>query len=236
MKGIISMRFKVTFVFSILLLSLLSLPGSPDAWAGEDVRVQGAISVMKEIMDIPENAIPPSLLSRAYAIGIFPDLLKAGFILGARYGTGLIVVRTEDKSWSNPVFYTITGGSVGFQIGAQASDIVLVFTSVRSLDSITSGKFTLGVDASVAAGPVGRHAEAGTDVQLKAEILSYSRSRGLFAGVAIEGAAVQVDFGANAAFYNVPSLLPMEIFRNRELQAPPLAGELRRVLTYYSNQ
>jgi lipid-binding SYLF domain-containing protein len=230
------MRFRAILALSVLSLGLLFLPGSPDAWASEDTRVQGAILVMKEIMEIPENAIPPSLLNRAYAIGIFPDLLKAGFIVGARYGNGVIVVRGADRTWSNPVFYTITGGSVGFQIGAQASDIVLVFMSVRSLDSITSGKFTLGVDASVAAGPVGRHAEAGTDIQLRAEILSYSRSRGLFAGVAIEGAMVQVDFGANADFYRMPGLLPMEIYRNRDIQAPPMAGELRRVMTYYSNQ
>jgi lipid-binding SYLF domain-containing protein len=191
---------------------------------------------MKEIMEIPESSIPPSLLDSAYAIGIFPDLLKAGFIVGARYGGGIIVVRKEDRSWSNPVFYTMTGGSVGFQIGAQASDIILVFKTARSLDWITGGKFTLGVDASVAAGPVGRHAEAGTDVQLRAEILSYSRSRGLFAGVAVEGAAIQVDYGSNAAFYNAPGLLPMEIFKSRELQTPPLAEELKRVIAYYSGQ
>jgi lipid-binding SYLF domain-containing protein len=129
----------------------------------------------------------------------------------------------------------MTGASLGLQIGAQASDVVLVFRSVRSLDSITSGKFTLGMDASVAAGPVGRHAEAGTDVQLRAEMLSYSRSRGLFAGVALEGAAMQVDYGANSAFYNIPGLLPMDIFQRRDIQAPAVAGELRSVLKYYSN-
>jgi lipid-binding SYLF domain-containing protein len=229
------MYYRAFIAISVLSLGLLLfLPGFPVAWASEEGKVQASISVMKEIMEIPENSIPPSLLNSAYAIAIFPDLLKAGFIVGARYGGGILVVRTEDRSWSNPVFYTMTGGSVGFQIGAQASDIVLIFKSVRSLDSITSGKFTLGVDASVAAGPVGRHAEAGTDVQLRAEILSYSRSRGLFAGVALEGAAVQVDYGANSAFYNIPGLLPMEIFKNRDLRAPFIAGELRKVIYYYS--
>lgn len=230
------MRVRAIFAVSVLLLCLLYLPGSTGAWTHEEIRVQGATSVMKEIMEIPESSIPPSLLDSAYAIGIFPDLLKAGFIVGARYGGGIIVVRKEDRSWSNPVFYTMTGGSVGFQIGAQASDIILVFKTARSLDWITGGKFTLGVDASVAAGPVGRHAEAGTDVQLRAEILSYSRSRGLFAGVAVEGAAIQVDYGSNAAFYNAPGLLPMEIFKSRELQTPPLAEELKRVIAYYSGQ
>jgi lipid-binding SYLF domain-containing protein len=230
------MRLRAIIVACVLAFGLLWSPGSSGAWTHEEIRVEGATSVMKEIMEIPESCIPPSLLDSAYAIAIFPDLLKAGFILGARYGGGLIVVRSEDRSWSNPVFYTMTGGSFGFQIGAQASDIILVFKTARSLDWITGGKFTLGLDASVAAGPVGRHAEAGTDLELRAEILSYSRSRGLFAGVALEGAAIQVDYGANASFYNMPGLLPMEIFRNRNLPAPPLAVELKKVISYYSSR
>ncbi len=206
------------------------------AGTGEEAKVHTSISVIREIMAIPESAIPPGLLQNAYGIAIFPDLFKAGFIVGGRYGVGIMVVRTEDRSWSNPVFFSIVGPSLGFQIGAQVSDIILVFNSVRSLDSITGGKFTLGVDASIAAGPVGRHAEAGTDVRLRAEILSYSRSRGLFAGVALEGAAMQIDYGANSAFYNAPGLLPMEIFKNRNIQAPVVASDLRNTLDYYCRQ
>ncbi len=228
-----SIRFIVVAV--TFALGLCLLPSEPNAGVSEEAKVQASTAVIKEVMEIPESSIPPSLLSSAYGIAIFPDLLKAGFILGGRYGRGVLLVRGEDRSWSNPVFFKLIGGSIGWQIGAQSSDIILVLKSIRSLDSITSGKFTLGVDASIAAGPVGRHAEAGTDVQLRAEILSYSRSRGLFLGLSLEGASMQVDYDANAAFYNVPGLLPMEIFRNRNLPAPAVSTELRRVLTYYSN-
>ncbi len=219
----------------LVVAQLIFLPATARAGVEEERKVQGSIAVLKEIMEIPEGGIPPSLLSDAYAVAIFPDLLKAGFIFGGRYGEGVMLVRGEDRAWSNPVFFRIVGGSIGWQIGAQSSDIILVFRSIRSLESITSGKFTLGADASIAAGPVGRHAEAGTDIQLRAEILSYSKSKGLFAGLAIEGAAMQVVYGSNAAFYNASGLLPIEIFRNRNIQAPFVADDLKRILTSYSS-
>jgi lipid-binding SYLF domain-containing protein len=143
-------------------------------------------------------------------------------------------VRNEDRSWGNPVFFRLIGGSIGWQIGVQSTDVILVLRSIRSLDAICGGKFTLGVDASIAAGPVGRQAEAATDILLRAEILSYSRNRGLFLGVSLEGAAIQVDYGSTASFYNVAGLLPMEILRNRNMMAPAVAAELRRVLDWYS--
>ena len=132
------------------------------------------------------------------------------------------------------MFYRLMGGSIGWQIGAQSSDIILVFRTIRSMDAITGGKFTLGADASVAAGPVGRHAEAGTDVLLRSEILSYSRSRGLFAGVSLEGAAIQVNYPATANFYNIPAVVPVQIFNSTEIQAPPIAEQLSRTLAKYS--
>ncbi len=230
------MPYRTIIILLFLALNVLSLPTSPYAGTEEESKVLSSAAIIKEIMEIPESAIPPSLLKKAYGIAIFPDLLKAGFIVGGRYGHGVLLVRGEDRTWSNPVFYRLIGGSVGWQIGAESSDVILVFQSIRSLDSITSGKFTLGVDASVAAGPVGRHAEAGTDVTFRAEILSYSRSRGIFLGLSLEGAAIQVDYGANSSFYNTPGLLPMEIFKNRTLQAPYCATELKRVLDHYSNQ
>ncbi|MCE5243642.1 MAG: lipid-binding SYLF domain-containing protein [Syntrophobacteraceae bacterium] len=229
---------KKCLLFAILAAGALSFfaAGSCIGGSDEESTVQSATQVMSEIMSIPEQSIPPSLLGEAYGIAIFPGLLKAGFILGARYGQGVMVVRSKERGWSNPVFFTITGGSVGWQIGAQSTDAILVFRTMRSLDAITSGKFTLGADASVAAGPVGRHAEAGTDIQLKSEILSYSRNRGLFAGVALEGAAMQVDYKANSAFYSMAGLLPMQIFMSAELQAPWVADDLKRVLARYSTQ
>jgi lipid-binding SYLF domain-containing protein len=185
-------------------------------------------------MDIPECAIPPSLLRSAQGIAIFPDVLKGAFIFGGRYGIGVLLVRNEDRSWGNPVFFRLIGGSFGWQIGLQSTDVILVLNSIRSLDAICGGKFTLGADASIAAGPVGRQAEAATDILLRAEILSYSRNRGLFLGLSLEGAAIQVDYGATAAFYNVAGLLPVQILKNPNMMAPAVAAELRRVLDWYS--
>lgn len=226
----------VLAVFITVLGVCLLLPMLSTAGVSEDAKVQASIAVIKEVMDIPESAIPPGLLRMAHGIAIFPDTLKAGFFFGGRYGTGVLVVRNEDRSWGNPIFFRLVGGSFGFQFGAQSSDVILVLKSIRSLDAICSGKFTLGADASVAAGPVGRQAEADIDILLRAEILSYSRSRGLFGGVALDGAVIQVDYGSTAAFYNTPGLLPMDILKNRNVVSPPVAEELKRVLDWYSRQ
>jgi len=214
----------------------LLLPAFSNAGVSEEAKVQASTAVVKEIMEIPESAIPPSLLCSAHGIAIFPDLLKAGFIFGGRYGCGVLLVRNEDGTWSNPVFFRLIGGSFGWQIGAESTDVILVLKSIRSLNAISGGKFTLGGDASIAAGPVGRQAEAATDVMLTAEILSYSKSRGLFLGLSLEGAAIQVDYGSTAAFYNVPGLLPVDILKNGNMPAPASAVELRRVLEWYSRQ
>jgi lipid-binding SYLF domain-containing protein len=223
-------------VFMVALSLCLLQPVPSKAGVSEEAKVQASTAVVREIMDIPESAIPPGLLHMAQGIAIFPDLLKAGFIFGGRYGVGVLLVRNPDQSWGNPVFFRLVGGSFGWQIGAQSSDVILVLKSIRSLDAIYGGKFTLGGDASIAAGPVGRQAEADTDILLRAEILSYSRSRGLFAGLSLEGAAIMTDYGATAAFYGVPGLLPIEISRNPAIAAPPAANELKRVLDWYSRQ
>lgn len=232
------MAQRISSAVFIIALSLLLLPPAvSNAGVSEEAKVQASTAVIKEIMDIPESSIPPSLLASAHGIAIFPDLLKAGFILGGRYGTGVLLVRNEDRTWSNPVFFRLIGGSIGWQIGAQSTDVILILKSIRSLDKICGGKFTLGVDASIAAGPVGRQGEAGTDVLLRAEILSYSRSRGLFLGLSLEGAAIQVDYGATTAFYNQQGLLPLDVLRNKiMLSAPPAAGELKYVIDWYSRQ
>ncbi len=229
------MPYRTVAVISILLAGFMFLmPASLRAGANEEAKIISAVAVMKELTAIPENAIPPSLLDGAYGIAIFPDLLKAGFIGGVRYGSGIVMVHAPNRGWSDPVFFKLAGGSFGLQIGAQSSDVILVFNSARSLDYISSGKFTLGVDASVAAGPVGRLAEAGTDLQMRAEILSYSKSRGLFAGVALEGAALYVDYDATAAFYNKPGILPADVFKGAAPPAPPATEELKSILQHYS--
>ena len=221
----------------VMVLSLCLLPPVLSrAGVSEEAKVQASTAIIREVMDIPECAIPPSLLRSAQGIAIFPDVLKGAFVFGARYGVGVMLVRNEDRSWGNPVFFRLIGGSFGWQIGVQSTDVILVLNSIRSLDKICGGKFTLGGDASIAAGPLGRQAEAATDILLTAEILSYSRNRGLFLGLSLEGAAIQVDYGATSAFYNVPGLLPMQILRNSNMMAPApaSAAELRRVLDWYS--
>jgi lipid-binding SYLF domain-containing protein len=160
---------------------------------------------LDEVMSMSGRGIPLSLLANAQGVAIVPDLLKAGFIVGVRHGRGVLLVRDQTGTWQPPQFISITGGNVGFQAGLQATDLVLVFKTTRSIHGLLRGKMTLGADISVAAGPVGRDASAATDATLRAEILSYSRSRGLFAGVALDGSVVQVDPLSNTAFYAAPA-------------------------------
>lgn len=202
-----------------LALGLSLAAGAAFAGPREDARAQNAVRVLGEIQAIPESGIPDKLLDEARAIIVIPDTVKAGLIIGGRRGHGLLSVRTADGTWSNPAFVRLTGGSIGFQAGVQSSDVVLVFRNERSLESIVNGKFTLGADAGVAAGPVGRNAAALTDGQLKAEIWSWSRARGLFAGVALDGAVLQIDDDANMAVYG-NTTTPRAILENRPGTAP----------------
>jgi len=171
----------------------------------EEQTIRASHEVLQQFLDLQIRQIPESLLAEAHGVAIIPDVIKLGFVLGGQHGKGVVVIRERDGSWRAPLFVTITGGSIGWQAGAQSTDFVLVFKTQRSVDGLLRGKFTLGADAAIAAGPVGRRAEAATDTALKAEIYSYSRSRGLFAGVSLEGSALQVDDGANAAYYGAPA-------------------------------
>jgi lipid-binding SYLF domain-containing protein len=167
-----------------------------------DARVAAANEVLQELNRIPEQAIPSALLDRAYAIAVIPSVVKAGFIVGGSYGRGVLVTRRPDGRWSNPAFITLSGLGVGFQAGAQGSDLILVFKSRKGVEEISRGKFTLGGSAAASAGPVGRTAVAATDGEFKAEIYTYARSRGLFAGISLEGGAITMDHKANAIFYD----------------------------------
>lgn len=182
-------------------LLALMLPFAANAQEKEIQRADNAVRVLSEILAIPEESIPERLLREAEAIAVMPDVVKAGLVFGGRGGKGLMAVRGSDGTWSNPSFITLGGGSFGFQAGVQSADVVLVFRNRRGVDNIVNGKFTLGADASVAAGPVGRSAQASTDGQLKAEIYSYSRARGLFAGIALDGAVIAIDNRANRRVY-----------------------------------
>ena len=216
------------------LLAVLVV-SAPSAWAQvrETVVVNDSTAVFDELASIPEQGIPKGLLQDAQGFAIVPGLIKAGFLVGGRYGRGVVVVRDQTTGcWSNPIFVTVAGGSFGFQAGAQATDLVLVFRNRRSVDGFLKGrgKFTLGADASVAAGPVGRQAEAGTDIRLESEILSYSRSRGLFAGISLEGAALSHDSRANIAYYG-QFLSPFEVLARLDLPAPASAVRLKNILS-----
>lgn len=204
--------------FASLLLVMLAtgtlFAGQAIAGPQEDKRATDAVRVLNEIQQIPEQGIPDKLLDEARAIVVIPDTLKIGLVLGGRRGHGLLSVKNADGSWSQPAFIKLTGGSIGFQAGVQSSDVVLVFRNDRNLENIVNGKFTLGADAGVAAGPVGRNASASTDGQLKAEIWSWSRARGLFAGVALDGAVLQIDDDANMAVYGSDAT-PRAIFEGR---------------------
>jgi lipid-binding SYLF domain-containing protein len=166
----------------------------------EDARLITATEVLQELHATPDQNVPAWLMQRAYGVAVIPDVLKGAFLFGGRYGTGVLTMRNASGHFTDPIFITLAGGSVGWQIGATSTDVVLVFVTPRSVQNFARGKFTLGVDASVAAGPVGRQGEAAAGVN--AEIYSYSRSRGLFAGVALDGTVLAFDRRANRAFYD----------------------------------
>ncbi|MGH8193532.1 MAG: lipid-binding SYLF domain-containing protein [Woeseiaceae bacterium] len=227
------MRMRLTLW--ILLGSLLA---SNQALAAtqEEERIANATDVVAQLLQIPEQSVPPALLARAYAIAVIPNVVKIGFGLGARRGKGIVVVRQDNGSWSNPAFVTLTGGSFGWQIGAQSTDIILVFKTRKGVDDIADGKLTLGADASIAAGPVGRSAGIATDIDFQAEVFSYSRSRGLFAGVALEGAGISMDRDANAAFYGTEDITAEQIFASSGNAAPAVANNFVQILTDQTRQ
>lgn len=221
-------------LITVLLCLGLLLPAPAVMASSEDELAEDAAEIVEKFAGIPETGIPVRLLQDAYAIAVIPDVIKIGFLLGGRHGKGLLVVRTPEREWSNPVFITLTGGSFGLQIGAQSTDVILVFKDERSIDNIVNGKVTLGADAAIAAGPVGRRGEAATDSQLKAQIYSYSRSKGLFAGVSLEGAALQIDGDANADYYGQPGISSSTILRELKLRRPASAKNFILTLNRYT--
>lgn len=196
------------------------------AGAREEARLLTATEVLEDVQGMPDQRLPDLLLSRAYGIAIIPDVIKLGLTpIGGSRGHGVLMIRDKlNGPWSNPSFITLTGGNFGFMIGAQSSDIVLVFTTKNGIEGITGGKMTLGADASVAAGPVGRSGSAATDLNFDAEIYSYARSRGLFAGASLDGSAITINKKANAAFYAKRGVTASEIFSGQS-PAPPAAGQ-----------
>ncbi|MGH9709153.1 MAG: lipid-binding SYLF domain-containing protein [Candidatus Acidiferrales bacterium] len=188
-----------------LLLTGLAMPTMAGSTRSDDIsRIQAATDVFKEIVDTPESSIPLDLLQSSACIAIIPGQMHFAFMVGGNYGKGLVTCRIGDKPtrvWSAPAFVMISGGSFGFQIGGASTDLILVFRNRNGLKKLLSDKFKIGGEATAAAGPVGRHASASTDLQLHAQILSYSRSRGVFAGISLNGAVFQPDHDGDMAMY-----------------------------------
>lgn len=230
---------KITGYLAVLLIAVpLALSGSAPGPlpAGEQSpaaaqvkKVEDAIRVLEEMMKESDKSIPVGLIENCAGLAIIPDVIKAGLVIGGRHGKGVLLVRTKG-GWTNPSFIDIKGGSVGWQVGVESADVILVFRTPRSIENITEGKFTLGADAGVAAGPLGRSAEASTDSNLKAEILAYSRSRGLYAGLTLQGSSIQEDRKANLDFYGTESVSPQAIFEGKVPAVPEIATKLKSAL------
>lgn len=222
-------RNVLTFVAASLVLSM---PGIASASDREDdvSRIQRSTEVFHQVMESPDKGIPREILESAKCIAIIPGEKKFAFILGANYGRGVAVCR-NGNGWSAPMFVALEGGSVGYQIGGSSTDIIMIFMNDHALKSLLSDKFKLGGDASVAAGPVGRHASADTDLKLNAEILSYSRAKGIFAGVSLDGAVMQTDKSGDHAMYG-EEVTHKEIL-DGSVTAPESARPLLREIGQY---
>lgn len=215
-------------LFSLSIIFILFISGG--AWADEGGSKQRKIlrtsqMILEEIQKSPDQQIPMNLISKAKAIIVFPTMLKAGFFVGARYGKGIASVRTsETGEWGPPAFLYTTGGSFGFQFGAQAVDLILLVMSQRGLEGLLNEQFTLGADIGIAAGPVGRHAEASADVFMQGEIYSYSRSKGIFGGVSLKGTIITSDSDANLSYYGHP-YTSEEILITKQVRKIPESGK-----------
>ncbi len=225
------MRFSCAAALAACLVSNVIAPALGQVAlppSTEELRtVVAAQRALDEFSNLQIESIPPAMLSGAQGIAIFPNMIKGGFILGVNFGKGVVLVRRSDGSWSPPAMVTMGGGSLGFQAGVQAADIVLVFATPRSLEGMMRGeKVTLGADANVALGPIGRSANAGTDARLGAEIYSYARSRGLFLGVSVNGASLSLDQNANAMLYGRAGVTPADIYNANGLAYHPEVAAL----------
>jgi lipid-binding SYLF domain-containing protein len=220
-----------TLLCAVLVAALSTNVAS--AGAREEGRLLTATEVLEEVGAMPDVRLPDTLLAHAYGIAVIPDVTKVAFIFGGRHGNGVLVVRDQlNGPWSNPCFVSLTGGSWGFQAGAQSSDIILVFTTKRGIEGIAGGKITLGADASVATGPVGRQGSAATDITFNAEIYSYARTRGLFGGIAVDGSVISIDRSANASLYHKNGITATEIFAGQTPTPPATAQRfLERLAT-----
>ncbi|MGA9977767.1 MAG: lipid-binding SYLF domain-containing protein [Candidatus Sulfotelmatobacter sp.] len=226
------------FVLPTLILSVCSLcfaangDDQPRESKASD-RAQAAADVLNEIQGAPDSGIPQEVLGSAECVAVVPSMLKGGFIVAANYGRGLASCRTP-KGWSAPAFFIVAGGGVGFQIGGQAVDLVMLIMNDNGMRNLLSSKFELGADASVAAGPVGRHAEGNTDWKMRAQVLTYSRARGVFAGISLNGAVVKQDKDSTREFYG--RMVSFKALLNGEVEPPPAANPFLTTLAKWAQQ
>jgi lipid-binding SYLF domain-containing protein len=220
----------------IVALGLIVGIGTTTVWAeSAAARLTESATVLKEIMQAPDQGIPEDLLSDAYCVVVVPGVKKAGFVVGGKYGRGFAVCRKDNRTgWAAPAAVRMEGGSVGFQIGASETDVIMLVMDKRGMDGLLSSKFTLGGEAEVAAGPVGRSGTAQTDATMRAKILSYSRSRGIFAGVALSGATLRQDLNENKEMYG-QTISNKEVL-NTGVTPPPAAAALLELLNKYSHR
>ncbi|HJQ68832.1 MAG TPA: lipid-binding SYLF domain-containing protein [Blastocatellia bacterium] len=216
-----------------LLLLVASTAAGREGKADEVKRLNRATEVFKEIMRIPEKGIPTDLLDKAECVAIVPGLKKGGLGIGGRYGKGVVMCRKQDRNWTAPSFLTVEGGSIGLQIGFQQIDVVMLVMNREGMEKLVGDKFTVGADASAAAGPVGRQASAETNIRMDAQILTYSRAKGLFAGVTLNGAVVKQDKDDNRDFYG-KEMDAREILFEGKIPIPPEARPLAAALSWRS--
>jgi lipid-binding SYLF domain-containing protein len=224
------------FLLLTLIVSLCSFAFGADDQPKETKaadRVQAAADVLNEIQAAPDAGIPQEVLGSAECVAVLPSMLKGGFIVGANYGRGLASCRTP-KGWSAPAFFVVTGGSFGFQIGGQAVDLIMLIMNKDGMKHLLSSQFELGADASVAAGPVGRHAQGNTDWKMRAEVLTYSRARGLFAGVSLNGAVIKQDKDSTREFYG--RMVPFRTSLVGEIEPPPAANAFLTTLAKWAQE
>ncbi len=229
MKGKIGLSIMSALGIALLLSTSVLAQGR---LKDEKNQSQKAAEVFREIMDIPDKEIPREILDKAECVAVFPQVIKAGFIVGGRGGRGVASCRTS-TGWSAPAYFNLGGGSFGLQIGAQATDFVLLFMNKGGMLSLLSNDFTLGADASVAAGPVGRQAGASTDLKMDAQILSYSRSKGLFAGLELKGVVIKPDKDDMRDVYG-KGITAKDVLHNRNVNAPAAVAAFPNTLERYS--
>jgi lipid-binding SYLF domain-containing protein len=221
----------LTLILSVYCLSSAAKDESRESKAAD--RAQAAADVLNEIQGAPDKGIPQEVLGSAECVAVVPSMLKGGFIVGGKYGRGLASCRTA-KGWSAPAFFQLTGGSVGFQIGGQAVDLVMLIMNKDGMKRLLSSEFALGADASVAAGPVGRHAEGNTDWKMRSEVLTYSRARGLFAGVSLNGAVIKQDKDSTREFYG--RMVPFRTSLTGEVEPPASANAFLTSLSQWAQE